>query len=115
MRILCDESVPAQVERALEGVGHDVSAIRIQAPGSADLAVLKLAASEDRVLLTYDRDFGELTFRQLQRPAPTTVYVRLPARIVNDEVHRILEVLPFVETGYFLVVDSDGVRKRKIT
>ena len=55
MRFLADESCDFAVVRALRSVGHEVSAIVEISPGAADEAVLALAHSEARVLLTINR------------------------------------------------------------
>ena len=44
---------------AVRKIGHDVAWIRTEAPGSKDRDILKRAESEQRVLLTSDKDFGE--------------------------------------------------------
>lgn len=49
--------------RAPAAGGHDVVWIREAAPGSSDTAVLARALAEDRLLITLDKDFGELVFK----------------------------------------------------
>ena len=58
MRFLADENFPSAAVAALEKAGHDVVWIGAAAPGSSDLDVLAWAAREERVLLTFDKDFG---------------------------------------------------------
>jgi predicted nuclease of predicted toxin-antitoxin system len=65
MRFLFDENVDLRLVAFLTNLGHDVSSI-VSRPlrGCPDDAVLALATEEKRILLTNDRDFGELVFRQ---------------------------------------------------
>jgi predicted nuclease of predicted toxin-antitoxin system len=63
MRILAGENFPADAMAALREHGHDIVWIRTDAPGSSDWQVLPRAETEDRVLITFDKDFGELAFR----------------------------------------------------
>jgi predicted nuclease of predicted toxin-antitoxin system len=63
VRILADENFPGEAVQALRQRGHDVFWVRTDAPGSSDDAVLRRAQLEARVLLTMDKDFGELAFR----------------------------------------------------
>ena len=63
MRILADENVPAIAESALQQTGHDVRWVRVDAPASSDRQVIGTAISQDRILLTFDKDFGEIVFR----------------------------------------------------
>ena len=63
MRILANENFPKEAVDYLREKSHDVAWVRAEAPGSSDREVLSRAQSEDRVLLTFDKDFGELAFR----------------------------------------------------
>ena len=63
MRFLADENFPGGGVSALQARGHDVFWIRTTAPGSKDEDILAWAVREDRVLLTFDKDFGELAWR----------------------------------------------------
>lgn len=59
MRFLADENFPGAAVEALGKMGHDVEWVRIIAPGIGDNDVLALAANEGRIVLTFDKDFGE--------------------------------------------------------
>lgn len=63
MRFLADENFPGDAVLALRHNGYDVTWVRSDAPGSHDEEVLRRAQSENRILLTFDKDFGELVFR----------------------------------------------------
>lgn len=63
MRILANENFPGDAIAALCQRGHDVTWVRTDAPGSSDWQVLKRAETQDRVLIPFDKDFGELAFR----------------------------------------------------
>ena len=63
MRILANENFPGDAIAALRLRGHDVAWVRTDAPGSSDWKVLERAQTEDRVLITFDKGFGELARR----------------------------------------------------
>lgn len=63
MRILANENFPGDAVTALRQAGHDIAWIRLDAPGSTDAEVLRRANAEARILITFDKDFGELAFR----------------------------------------------------
>lgn len=63
MRILPNENFPLDAVEALRQVGHDVAWVHTDAPASSDQAVLQRAQAEDRIVVTFDKDFGELAFR----------------------------------------------------
>lgn len=64
MNLLADEGVDGQIVAALRQAGHEVWYVAEMEPGISDAAVLDLAVTEGRLLLTADKDFGELVFRQ---------------------------------------------------
>src|SRR5437016_185213 len=66
MKFLVDECVDTAVTAWLRNQGYDVSAIVETASSSSDDQVLKKALSENRVLVTMDKDFGDLVFRGAQ-------------------------------------------------
>ena len=76
MRFLVIENFPAVT--ALESAGHDVVWVRTTAPGSRDEDILAWAERESRVLLTFDKDFGELAWRVRLPASCGIVLFRLP-------------------------------------
>ena len=63
MRFLANENFPGDAVRALRARAHDVAWIRTDNPGSSDQEVLARAMREHRVLVTFDKDFGELAWK----------------------------------------------------
>jgi len=63
MRILANENFPGEAVEALRKQGHDVAWVRTDAPGNNDTQVLERAQREGRIVITFDKDFGELAFR----------------------------------------------------
>ena len=64
MNFLADESVDRNIVGSLRQNGYSVWYVAEMEPGISDDAVLNLANQEARLLLTADKDFGELVFRQ---------------------------------------------------
>jgi len=63
MRFIVDESAGVFVASYLRGEGHDVLAVAEIMSQAADEDVLSKAMGEGRILVTNDKDFGELVFR----------------------------------------------------
>jgi hypothetical protein len=70
MRLCANENILEDCIRRLRQDGHDVWWIRETSPGISDDAVLARAATESRLLLTFDKDFGELVFRRAAQRHP---------------------------------------------
>jgi hypothetical protein len=62
VRFLADESCDFAVVRALRAAGHDVTAVAEERPGLRDRDVMARAEGEGRVVITEDKDFGQLAF-----------------------------------------------------
>jgi predicted nuclease of predicted toxin-antitoxin system len=60
MRFLANENFPGAAVTAIGKAGHEIVWVRTVAPGMSDSDVLAWAARDGRILLTFDKDFGEL-------------------------------------------------------
>ena len=109
---MLDESAEVK-SSALETDGHDVKIVqRDFAVGLSDREVLRLAHAEQRILITNDRDFGDLVFRE-GVPHAGVIYLRFPLDSSADQ--KIAGVLEFLATrpsyvGKFVVLSPGGVR-----
>ena len=77
MRWLADECIPAWLVAELRDAGYDVSYIAENSPSAEDAAILELALREKRLLLTEDRDFGELIFGETTHKSFGVVLLRM--------------------------------------
>ena len=75
MRFLVDRCAGRRLAEWLGNEGHDVLEARTLGPDPGDLALLELANSEDRILVTIDTDFGELIYLH---DVPHAGLLRLP-------------------------------------
>jgi predicted nuclease of predicted toxin-antitoxin system len=78
MRFLADENFPGEAIRQLEKGGHDVVWVRSIAPGIPDADIVAWAARESRIVLTFDKDFGELVWSAGLPMSSGIVLFRLP-------------------------------------
>ena len=112
MRLLANENVAAVVVRALRADGHEVAWILELSPGSTDEVVLELALIENRVLLTFDKDFGELAFR-LGQPATHGVILLRPRLLSPEYLVRFARAVLAQEhswEGQFTVAEEGRLR-----
>src|SRR2546430_3575078 len=79
MRILANENFPLDAVVSLRTDGHDVCWARTEAPGISDVEVLDLARRDNRLIVTFDKDFGELAFHSHLPAASGIVLFRLRA------------------------------------
>ncbi len=102
MKLLADENIPSSVVRALVDGGYDIVWIRTEAPGISDLEVMRYAYQEKRILLTYDKDFGELAVKDNLCPTAGIILFRLslknPASITHPTLSR-CNSSPYIQCG----------------
>ncbi len=76
MNFLADENIDKQIADYLRLMGHNVEYVAEKDAGISDDEVLKIANEKTALLLTADKDFGELVFRQ-RRVTSGVVLIRL--------------------------------------
>jgi predicted nuclease of predicted toxin-antitoxin system len=117
MNVLADECVAGEVVARLRADGHSVEVAGGDTAGAADENVLARAAGAGRVLLTADKDFGELVYR-LRRAHAGVVLLRLSGVSAGERAELVSAVFRDRATelhGSFTVIDRDAVRVRKAT
>jgi len=104
------------VVAALRQQGHDVAWIHEDAPGSLDSEVLERAQRESRVVVTLDKDFGELAFRRGLAASVGVVLFRIT--LTAPDYAARAAVAAFATradwTRQFAVVEDDRIRLRAL-
>ena len=116
MRFLANENFPLTSVRLLRQAGHDVVSITEETPGVADDHILARAVIEDRIILTFDRDYGELIFHAGHAPAPV-LYLRydpLTPEEPADHILRLLTITGLDLATQFTVAHRQRVRQRPL-
>ena len=115
MKWLADENFPIPAFHVLVKSGLDIQHIAFESPSISDVAVIEYAVLSQRIILTFDSDFGTLIFHKGYAP-PGVVYFRIydftpdePAKIFMQ----LLE-LPLTFEGNFITVEKEKIRQRTI-
>lgn len=114
MRLLFDQSTDRRLGPMLRQRGHDVQIVGVDYPRSLpDYQVLAIAQQVGRILVTQDRDFGELVFRY-HRPHAGVIFLRLPPVELDAKLARLLHVINNYadQLRQFVVVTERQVRVR---
>ncbi|MEH1891859.1 MAG: DUF5615 family PIN-like protein [Nostoc sp.] len=117
MRFLANENFSLPSVRLLRQAGYDVASVTEDSPGIEDTEVLTHAANEQRVILTFDRDYGELIYR-LRLPSPTgVIYLRFRPHTPEEPATLLLNLLQIEGLQFeerFTVVERDQIRQRPL-
>ncbi len=114
MNWVADECIDAAVVRLLRADGHQVVYIAEAAQGITDDEVLAIARESQSLLITADKDFGELVFRRRQT-SPGVLLLRLPGVVSERRAGLVLEAVRLYGTeflGAFTVITETSVRVR---
>lgn len=92
MRLVADECVDGRLVAGLRASGHDVVAVRETSQGADDRSIVEMASRRRRILVTEDKDFGDLIVRH-GLVVPGVVLLRYPGRDVGAVLKRLLAVI----------------------
>lgn len=116
VRLLLNENFPSPSVTALRELGHDVLWIKQDFAGITDRAVMEMAVREQRWIVTFDRDYGELVFSRRLPPPPAIVLLREAhyRPIEPAEWVRTLLLVPERVEGQFVVFSRGAIRSRPL-
>jgi predicted nuclease of predicted toxin-antitoxin system len=116
MLLLTDENIARSVVIALREAGHDVLWVKEVMRGAADDFILARAMAEGRVVVTFDKDFGELAFRSRLPSTCGVVLFRITQRGREQDVRIVLDTLRSRNdwSGYFWTINDDRIRQRPL-
>ncbi len=114
---LADEHFPTSSTYLLRNAGYEVAAIVEDGVGIADTEVMARAVLENRIILTFDRDYGELIYRR-RLPAPAgVVHFRFLPSTPEEAGHRLLalfgtDAVPLA--SHYTVIEQNQIRQRRL-
>lgn len=115
MRFLANENFPMSSVQELKNAGIDVLSIGTDFQGITDEEVMNFAIAENRTILTFDKDYGELVFRDGFRPQAGVIFLRLfdfnilePAEIILGLIQS--ETIDFERK--LTVISKQNIRQR---
>ncbi len=117
MKFLANENIPLKSIQILREVGHDVIAIGEDFPGIQDNQVLNLAVQKNRIVLTFDRDYGELIFKRGLPTPPGVIYFRFVPFSPEETAEFTIDLLQLKELtldGKFTIIERGRVRQRPL-
>ena len=117
MRFLADENVPFGVVEELIAASHEVEWVARLTPGVLDREVLRRAAVDHRILLTFDKDYGNLAYKSGDwMMAAGIVLIRSPTPRTREVCSKLARLIAAREdwTGYFSVIEPGRIRRRRL-
>jgi predicted nuclease of predicted toxin-antitoxin system len=112
---LANENFPRPSVSLLRAKGFLVRSIQEECPGITDLEVVKVALKDSLVILTFDRDYGEIVFRYGKEQKPSVIFFRDKGADPEFAGNLLLELLLSTQLKFenaFSVVEHTNVRQR---
>ena len=116
MKLLANENFPYKSIFYLRSKGFDVSSIGMDNPSVKDSEVMEIAMRENRTIITFDRDYGELIFHQNYKPDKGVNFLRIYAYKPEEPGKIIEKIINNKEINFeqaLTVVDLKSMRQRK--
>lgn len=116
MKFLVDESSGQSIVSCLKALGYDVASVQEESPGIEDREVCEWANRDQRIIVTNDKGFGELVFRE-RIPNRGIILLRLWNESTVNRIRVISKLLAGYEDrigDHFVVVSEASVRIRPL-
>lgn len=113
--LLANENFPAPAIRKLRAVGVDVVDVREAMPSASDKEVMAYARQEQRWIITFDRDYGDLIFREGWLPPPAILFFRQEPYSPEHPADLVLAMLsePQQVVGCMVVIGQRSIRRKR--
>ena len=116
MNLVADESLDFPIIKALRKEGHSVYSVLEDNQGADDDIVLKLARQKNCILITTDKDFGELVFR-LKNLSSGIILLRMAGLSIQEKIQIVIPAIQIHEKEFsnaFTVITKPSIRIRKL-
>jgi predicted nuclease of predicted toxin-antitoxin system len=116
MKFLADENLEYSLISFLRERNIDVVAVRDVMKGASDLKIIEYAFENNLLIITSDKDFGELTFR-LKRPNHGIILLRFSEDNSIEKANILwaaLKKLNKEAINKFVVVEKNSIRVRSL-
>jgi len=115
MRFLIDESVEYRIVAFLRNLGYNTLSVAESFPSLDDKTILSIAYKENRIVITNDKDFGELIYK-LQLPHKGIILFRLfeeNYQSKEDKLQLILKKFKSKLQNTFTTISKNKIRFKK--
>lgn len=116
MKFLADENIPAFVCQTLKIQGVDIFNINDIECGMSDKDIANFAKKQERIIITFDKDFGELVFKD-QLDVKGIILLRFKPKnphFILEKIKNLFNNTEIKLQNNFIIVEEDRIRIRKI-
>ena len=110
-KFVADENIPIETVNILKEQGVDIVSVAAFAPGLTDIEVLDFANTNHRIVITFDKDFGQIVFKEKRKTEGLILlrFVPLSSQQIAKKIKQVL-VSKILLENHIVVVKKDSVR-----
>lgn len=114
MKFIVNENIPVTLIVQLRKAGHDVLSVKESMRGEKDEIILEKAQSESRIIVTQDKDFGELAFERRLAAFCGVILFRVSGKTPDEDNQRMIRAIESRTDwpGHFSVITDTKIRMR---
>ena len=116
MIFLANENIPLDSIELIRNYNHTVISIKEQTLGISDITVLNLAKTNNAIILTFDKDYGEIIFRERYENPPPIIFYRFKGYdsfFAGKTLINLLKNAAINLNNCFTVIEEETIRQRK--
>ncbi len=115
MKFLANENFPFPSIIFLRQAGYTILSVSELTPGISDYEVIDKAKAENLIILTFDKDYGEIIFKHSQKNPPAVVFFRFKGETPESAGHLLSDLVEKKSLnieGKFTVIERESIRQR---
>jgi predicted nuclease of predicted toxin-antitoxin system len=115
MTFLANENFPFPSIALLRQAGYEILSISELSPSISDLEVITIAKSQNSIILTFDKDYGEIIFKHGQDNPPPVIFFRFKGENPEAAAQLLIKILTEKKFNFnrkFTVIEQENVRQR---
>jgi predicted nuclease of predicted toxin-antitoxin system len=112
---LANENFPLPGIHLLRKHGYEVVSIQEENPSITDMQVIEIAIASNLIILTFDKDYGELIFRYSKENPPAVIFFREKGNTPLAAAQLLIKLLEeghIVFNNTFSVIEGNNIRQR---
>lgn len=116
LKFLADVNVEKSIIEEIKALGYNITSVAEIDAKMPDSKIFELANAENKILITNDKDFGEIVFRQ-KLISSGIILIRLEKQDINVKIKLIKKLLIFYKEKiqyHFIVINQNKFRAIKL-
>lgn len=110
-KLLADENIPSETVKLLKSQGVDIISVTEFGYGLSDRKILELGKTKERIIVTFDKDFGQILFKEKFKTKGVILLRFIPKspQQISKRIQQVLSTKVRIE-NCFVVVKKDRIR-----